>query len=129
MRHGVQLLITFSDYEMLDSTIDMVYEYYSLDDSKLFILQNVNDENSFYLTYNISIGNYVDKPSRTMLAHRKKETNTIYTINAVNQLAVSEIGYASSTYEVNWSLFKNSLLLTDSSGLVVHKTKLYDIID
>jgi hypothetical protein len=71
--------------------------------------------------------NYKDTPSRTISVHRKKETNTLYTINAVNQAILDEVGVYDHSYDLNWNQYKNSLLLTDDYGLRRVSTKLDSI--
>jgi hypothetical protein len=43
-----------------------------------------NDE--YVCTYNVDQPNINNIPENTILVHRKKETNTLYTINALNEL-------------------------------------------
>ena len=53
--------------------------------NKIFVLE-VKDNNEFVLTYNIEMSNLASIPENTILVHRKKESNTLYTINALNEL-------------------------------------------
>jgi hypothetical protein len=64
------------------------------------------------------------------MAHRKKETNTLYTINALNRLIIKlNKGYLDKSYEIDWNEYRNSMILTDGDGYKVMKTKLFRIID
>lgn len=119
-----QLLLTFTGYEYIDDVIENIKSVYELSDNRIFVLVNKRNPKEAYLTYNVVKKNYMDTPSRTILVHRKKETNTLYTINAVNQAILDEVGVYDHNYDLNWNQYKNSLLLTDDYGLRRVSTKL-----
>ena len=65
-----------------------------------------------------------------MAIHRKKETNTLYTINALNEaIRKDNDGELDKTFSLDWSQYQNSLLLTNDQGLNIVKTKLYKIVE
>jgi hypothetical protein len=65
-----------------------------------------------------------------MLVHRKKETNTLYTINSLNALIKKEnSGIVDPSFAVEWSKYANSLLVTSNNDLKVLNTKVYQIIN
>jgi len=66
----------------------------------------------------------------TISLHRKKMTNTLYTINALNDL-IRELngGRLDKSYQINWEDYQNCLLLTNENGLNKIPTKIYTIID
>ena len=65
-----------------------------------------------------------------MLVHRKKETNTLYTINSLNALIRKENdGILDSKYSVDWTKYANALLVTSNNELKVLNTKVYQIIN
>lgn len=119
-----QLLLTFTGYDYIDDVIENIKSVYELSDDRIFVLVNKRNPKEAYLTYNVVKKNYKDIPSRTILVHRKKETNTLYTINAVNQAILDEVGVYDHSYDLNWNQYKNSLLLTDDYGLRRISTKL-----
>jgi hypothetical protein len=119
-----QLLLTFTGYEYIDDVIENIKSVYELSDNRIFVLVNKRNPKEAYLTYNVIKKNYMNTPSRTILVHRKKETNTLYTINAVNQAILDEVGVYDHSYDLNWNQYKNSLLLTDDYGLRRVSTKL-----
>jgi hypothetical protein len=56
------------------------------------------------------------------MVHRKKETNTIYTINALNELIMNlNNGVLDKHYPIEWDNYKNSMLLKKPDGLKVLK--------
>jgi hypothetical protein len=65
----------------------------------------------------------------TILLHRKKESNTLYTINALNDLIKSlNGGQLDTSFMVNWKDYQNSILLTHAGELKKLDTKIYKII-
>ena len=69
-------------------------------------------------------------PENTILVHRKKESNTLYTINALNELIKGlNGGIVDSSYRVNWMHYRNTILLTQQGDLNQLRTKIHKIID
>tara|TARA_R110001632_G_scaffold213706_1_gene340119 strand:+ start:761 stop:961 length:201 start_codon:yes stop_codon:yes gene_type:complete len=64
------------------------------------------------------------------MVHRKKESNTIYTINALNRL-IGDLngGKEDKRYQVNWNDYRNSVILTEGEGYKIMTTKLFRIVD
>ena len=86
------LLCTFTDYENSFSTLKEILTTHKIRENRIFIFES-DDKQSLYYTYNIDTEdpNYnfmSDNPllKDTILIHRKKESNTFYTINALNEL-------------------------------------------
>ena len=53
----------------------------------------------------------------TITINRKKDTETLYSINALNALIREENnGVLDKTYKVDWNQYTNKLLLTDRDG-------------
>jgi hypothetical protein len=82
-------------------------------------------------TYNVdsfNISNVI--LDNTILLHRKKESNTLYTINALNDLIRSlNGGYLDTNYKVDWLTYKNCILLTTGGELKKLDTKVYEILN
>lgn len=124
-----KLFCTFSTQETLDDVLTSIQEKYKIVYSKIFVLYS-KSQNEYICTYNVDFGNVSNFLDNTILVHRKKETNTLYTINALNTL-IKELndGKLDSSYRVNWSDFKNCILLTKGSELRRINTKLFNIIE
>jgi hypothetical protein len=62
--------------------------------------------------------------------HRKKESNSLYTINALNIL-VKQLnnGVLDKTFQINWNNYRNSVLLTQGEDLRIINTRIYKIIN
>ena len=62
--------------------------------------------------------------------HRKKQSNTLYTINALNEV-IRELngGVLDKRFPIPWDDYYNSLLLTNENGLNKIPTKIHSIVD
>jgi len=80
-----KLFCTFTVLEEFDQIIKQVSSQYSIMYNKIFVLEVTNSD-EYVITYNVDQGNVTSIPENTILVHRKKETNTLYTINALNEL-------------------------------------------
>jgi hypothetical protein len=126
-----QLLCTFTSKEDLDSKIKEITDSYTILFGKVYVLQNENDIDELICTYNVDTTESVDYNSvkGTISLHRKKFTNTLYTINALNEV-IAELnnGVVDSKYTVPWDNFKNMLLVTNADGLNKINTRIFKII-
>ena len=131
MNNETQLLCTFTSVDELENTIDIIKNSYRLVFNKLYLLENTADENQLVLTYNITKTNInIIPPVSTISVHRKKQTNTIYTINAINKLIeMKNNGILDKTYRIDWNELQNTVLVTAYGKLKVVNTKLSDIIE
>ena len=83
-----RLFCTFSPLNDLDLLISGLSSRYTIMYNKMFVL-HIKSNNEYVVTYNVDQGNINDIPENTILVHRKKDSNTLYTINALNQLIKS----------------------------------------
>ena len=126
---NTQLLCSFSTRRDYKSIIDIVKESYDVVFKKIYLLENLDNNRQMMLTYNVVKGSSIHLP-QTISLHRKKQTNTLYTINALNEVIRSKNGgVLDKSFQVDWSEFQNSLLLTNDSGLNIIKTKIHKIIN
>lgn len=109
-----KLFCTFTSHDTLEDVINLINRRYTILFSKIFILESPESD-ELMCTYNIDAGNIVETPmDNTILLHRKKETNTLYTINALNTLIRSlNNGVLDKNYVIEWVSYKNSILLTE----------------
>ena len=127
-----QLLCTFTNKESFDDTVEQIKNAYTIVFNKIYILQNENDVNELICTYNVDMSNgSVDYNAikGTISLHRKKHSNTLYTINALNEV-IAELnnGVVDSKFIVPWENFKNTLMVTNSEGLNKINTRIFKII-
>ena len=126
-----RLYCTFVPKENIESTVDKIKTSYSILFNKIFVLESLDGE-KIMLTYNVDMGNSSSEflVKNTILVHRKKQTNTLYTINALNELIKSlNNGYLDKSYAVNWNDYRNCILLIQTDGYKRIDTKVREIIN
>ena len=126
-----QLLATFTTKTDLDKTIENIKGAYTIAFSKIYVLQNENNVNELICTYNVDLEKGADynDVKGTISLHRKKHSNTLYTINALNEVIANlNNGLVDSKFIVPWENFKNTLMVTNSDGLNKISTRIYKII-
>lgn len=124
-----KLFCTFSTEQGLDSLISEIQSRYKIIYNKIFILYSSNQD-EYICTYNVDFGNVSGFIPNTILVHRKKESNTLYTINALN-LLIKELngGVLDTSYKINWPDYRNCILLTKGNELKKVNTKLHKIVE
>ena len=124
-----KLFCTFSTESTLDATLEEIQERYKIIYNKIFVLYS-KSQDEYVCTYNVDYGNVSNFIENTILVHRKKESNTLYTINALNTL-VKELngGQVDKNFKVNWPDYRNCVLLTKGPELKRINTKLFRIVE
>jgi len=125
-----KLFCTFTSPADLEETVATINRKYSILFNKIFILESPQSD-ELICTYNIDTGNMAASPmANTILLHRKKESNTLYTINALNTLIkLLNGGVLDTRFIVNWQDYKNSILLTNGPELRKLDTAIFKIVD
>ena len=99
-------------------------------DNKIFVLRNTGDVREIMCTYNIDANENIKTLQDTISLHRKKISNTLYTINALNELIKTiNNGVLDTKYQVPWELYKNMILITNKEGLQRIPTRILKIIN
>lgn len=127
----VQLLCTFCKGSDIEKTLKTIITSYDIAFNSIYILENVDFDDTYCLTYNVNLhSDDVVMPESTINLHRKKSTNTLYTINALN-LLLAELnnGQYGHKFKVPWEQYKNTILVTAYSKLKIIKTKLTKIVN
>ena len=124
-----KLFCTFATEKTLDGTLQQIQERYKIIYNKIFVLYS-KSQDEYICTYNVDFGNVGTFLENTILVHRKKESNTLYTINALNTL-IKQLneGVLDTSYRVNWLDYRNCVLLTKGPELKRVNTKLFKIIE
>ena len=126
-----QLLASFTTKEDLAKSVKKIQNAYTIAFSKIYVLQNENNVNELICTYNVDLSKGADynDVKGTISLHRKKHSNTLYTINALNEVIANlNNGLIDSKFIVPWENFKNTLMVTNSDGLNKISTRIYKII-
>ena len=126
-----QLLCTFTTKQKLNEIVDIVVTCNDVLYEKIYVFQNINELNQLICTYNVEHQpDYQENIIDTISLHRKKQSNTLYTINALNEvIREKNDGVLDKSYMVDWLEFENTLLLTNEMGLQKIPTKIFQIID
>jgi len=126
-----QLLCTFTRQTDLQDVVQIIIECNDILYDKIYVFSNQNDPSQLICTYNVEYDDgFQEGIIDTISLHRKKQTNTLYTINALNDI-IRELndGVLDKTYIVPWENYRNSILLNNEKGLVRIKTKIYKIVN
>ena len=125
-----KLFCSFTLPVYLPETLAGITSKYSILYNKLFILES-QDTEEYLITYNVDTDKPLDFiPENTILLHRKKDSNTLYTINALNTL-VKQLnnGVSDKNFMVEWNNYRNNVLLTQGNDLRIIRTKIFKIIN
>ena len=124
-----KLFCTFTILEDLDNLLNDIISNFTIKYNKIFIL-HIKSNNEYVCTYNIDLLNVNEIPQNTILVHRKKESNTLYTLNALNEL-IKKLngGIVDKKFPIEWKHYRNTILLTQHDELKQLKTKIYKIVE
>ena len=109
------LLATFCKARNVKETIDLIADEFEVVGGKIFVLQDESDRYKKILTYNIVKEDVVfsEVIKNTISLHRKKETNTLYTLNALNEVVREQNnGVIDPKFSVDCVPHRNTLLVT-----------------
>ena len=115
-----QLLCTFTYLDRLPSSLGEIYAAYTapaINNLKCYMY--VENPSNVICVYNVDSNER--KLKNTISINRKKETNTFYSINALNNLIrILNNGVLDKTYVIDWAQYRDILLL--SEGVDSYKT-------
>ena len=126
-----RLYCTFATLDNFEELISTIQSSYVILFNKIFVLESLDGE-KIMLTYNVDMGNSTSESmvNNTILVHRKKQTNTLYTINALNELIKSlNNGVLDKKFPIEWEHYKNCILLVQTEGYNRIDTKVKEIIN
>ena len=126
-----RLYCTFITVDAYEEVVNTIKSSYVILFNKIFVLESLDGE-KIMLTYNVDMGNSLTNSmiNNTILVHRKKQTNTLYTINALNELIKSlNNGVLDKTFAIEWNNYRNCILLIQAEGFNKIDTKIKDIIN
>ena len=128
---STQLLCTFTTREELQNTLQDIRETYHIVYNYIYVLQNKGNLDELFVTYNIDTQYKPQYPLRdTILVHRKKQSNTLYTINALNELVKEENGgVLDKSFEIDWEKFRNTIIVTNTEGTKKISTRIFEVIE
>ena len=126
-----RLYCTFTTLDDFKEIVNTIQSSYVILFNKIFVLESLDGE-KIMLTYNVDMGNSSSDSmiNNTILVHRKKQTNTLYTINALNEL-IKELnnGVLDKKFPIEWNNYRNCILLIQTEGYNRIDTKVKEIIN
>lgn len=123
----VILIALFIEPEGYKTALKTISEKFKIQNNRVFVLNQMDDEEEIILTFNIELDDEkkqdlnLEEYGKLIRVHRKKETNTLYTINALNLISSKE--------EMDWKKYKYCFLTVSTGLLKVIKTKLKEVIE
>ena len=114
-----QLFCSFATPNNLNVVIGFIIANFIPVNNLVFIYENADNPRKYVVTYNVM--NESSKKVNTdnaLAIHRKTETNTFYSINALNTLIkLVNNNILDTQYKVDWDLYSDMLLLTSKGEL------------
>jgi hypothetical protein len=118
------LLMSFSSEDEYKTHLQVIREIYR-PDSSLFVIQNRDNDNEIFITFNTE---YNFKTPGIIKIHKKRETNTLFSVDSLNELSMRANGKVDKGFVPDWEEYRNSLLLMRDGELAVIPTRLREII-
>lgn len=124
-----RLFATFTQQELIDELVRNLSSTYDIMYKKMFVLF-IKSTNEYVITYNVEQGNVNAIPENTILVHRKKDFNVLYSLNGLNEvIKIENNGIIDPSYRMDWYPYRNSILITNHGELKILRTKIYKIVD
>ena len=126
------LLATFILRNDLLNTVSLIVEAYAVVGNRIFVLKEKETEQNLILTYNIEINEKIIFDQiivNTIRIHRKKDTNTLYSVNALNEIVkLQNNNKLDKNFIIDWNKYHNCILTIKKGLLKKINTKLERII-
>jgi len=116
--------------EQIQEEVEYIVNHIEITNNLIFLLEDLTDPLKKIITYNAVVekGKPFNPRLFTMRVHRKKQTNTLYTINALNKAVAAQHGGKTGKHlKLDWSQYENSILLAAGSELKVHPVEVSKI--
>ena len=131
-RRGVLLasFIITDDEQKIQEEVEFIVNNIEITNNLIFLLQDTENPEKKIITYNAVVekGKPFNPRLFTMRMRRKKQTNTLYTINALNAAVASQHeGKTGKDLKLDWTQYENSILLTAGKELKVHPVEVNKI--
>tara|TARA_A100001515_G_C4589552_1_gene215595 strand:+ start:3313 stop:3735 length:423 start_codon:yes stop_codon:yes gene_type:complete len=119
-----------TDDEILQE-VEQLAQTLTLTNDHIFLFEEIGNEDRKIITYNAHIpkNERIQRSSFfTMRVHRKKQTNTLYTINALNlAIAQDNDGKVDKSFKLDWEKYRETIMLSTNGNLDVRHLKILKI--
>lgn len=125
------LLLSFVEKDQLYEALEKISNTLNISKDQIFVFKII-DTDEFIVTYNLN-SDYTNIKfnfiwPNTISIHRKKQTNTLYSLNAMNELIKEKNqGSFKKNYQINWDQYKNVLMIIKNRKLKLLKLQLIKI--
>ena len=131
-KRGILLasFLVTEDEDRIFEEVQFIADNINLSNKHIFLLKSINEPNKKILTYNAVVkkGRSFNSRLFTIRIHRKKQTNTLYTINALNAaVAEQHDGQTGKHLKLDWSLYQNCILLNEGKKLNAYPVEVLKI--
>jgi hypothetical protein len=122
-----KLFLTFTQPDQLEPILARISQEYHLPYKKIWVL-NSPDTTELLLTYNVS---HTDRVmlTDTVMIHRQRLTNSIYTVNGLNLLVESLTGTKDPHYKIDWNNYRHKYIGSNNGKLRILHTQLKEIVE
>lgn len=120
------------DESVVDAAIDKILNTLKITNKYIFVLKDIDDPSRTLITYNAEADRDSIAKLRlfTLRLHRKKQTNTLYTINGLNMAVAKQYdGKTGRDLKLDWSDYQNSVILTYNRDMKVMRADLHKILE
>jgi hypothetical protein len=124
-----QLVCTFATQNQLLTTMRSILSSFDIMYNRVYIFESIENRNDVFYTYNIKgVKQGQTFLPNTISIHRKKQSNTFYTINALNNL-IQEInnGVLDKEYAVEWDNYRDMAILINDNMLKKVKLRMKEV--
>ena len=122
------MVCTFTRKHQVERVLDDIKDNFNILNNKVFLFKSLETKEDSILSYNIIMDTYKKFLPNSIMVHQKKETNTIYTINALNELIMNlNNGVLDKSYNIEWERYRNCALLKNREGFRVVKIFLTNV--
>ena len=119
--------------EEVEMVVQNIVNSVLLTNKYIFVMSDEEDPENRIITYNADGHNSdireVTGGHFTLRLHRKKKTNTLYTINGLNLAIQKEHGRTGRDLQLDWEGYRNGILLSKNATLKVIQAKLEQIME
>ena len=125
----LQLICTFTNKKSLQNVIKNITEKFNnILNNKIYVLSTSGEK--LICSYSVQLDRKVQFLPDSILVHRKKDTNTLYSINALNYIVRRmNNGLLDKTLQIPWDNYEDCLLIIDNGELKKINTELSEIIN
>ena len=116
--------------EQIMTEVQAIADNLNLTNKFIFLFEDKGDPSKKILTYNAipEKGKKFNPRLFTMRIHRKKQTNTLYTINGLNlAIAAENDGKTGRDIKLNWEDYRETILLSVNRELKMQEIKVMQI--